>query len=267
MITLKLWRLLEQIDPHTTLYRHLRMAHHRYALWSDYTAYDMIMQVMFLMLASIFFMVTPILTVTFFGAYWAIYIAGAIREEHLTDRFDLLALLPQGASAVYHILAVIHLRHSRMYPLMLDGIRVTGLIGGLMSLVITSGWIVALLSNSGNLTHREVNEITILLLTILAITGYSLTDQVQSVVLSCLLGMVAAMTTQTILQARLLSGVTFIGTQMMTYAVLLISLTVVPDFLPNNVPRFFILFAVTGGAVLLGRELLIFRLWRRVQYE
>lgn len=266
MNTLRAWQMLNSPNESDPLYKRLEIYHYRHSFWTSrgQPMDNIVLPVILGIVSSFLFFVVPILTVSFFGAYWTAYIAGSIRYEHNQHRFDLLALLPGGMTTLNWILLSVHLRNSRIYPLLLDGLQVTRLIGGLVIFVLMSGLVASLLNSDGTI-NNGVQDIVAALLFTVTVSVFVYMDQIQSVIFSCLLGVTVADHTNSTLEAWLIGVSLFITCQLFMYISLILGFGWLNKFLAVSPYHLGLSLLFMGGLLFGLRELLIRFLSERLQ--
>ncbi|MEM6284898.1 MAG: hypothetical protein AAF787_22095 [Chloroflexota bacterium] len=141
IVTPRLWHALVNPNDYAPLYFQLRATYRRpMRRWATYdlSLKNILLGTFNIFLAPFYSLVPPI-AIFFLGTYWAGFVAGQIQREHSHNRFELLALLPGGPGDVYWTLAVLYMRESMIYQYVVDGLRITALVGGMVVFVLGSG--------------------------------------------------------------------------------------------------------------------------------
>ncbi|MEO1444137.1 MAG: hypothetical protein AAFV33_27330, partial [Chloroflexota bacterium] len=196
--------------------------------------------------------------------YWAGFVAGQIQREHSHHRFDLLATLPGGPGDVYWTLAVLYMRESMIYQYVVDGLRITALVGGMVVFVLGSGLSIGLFQPT--LSGNEMLELINATLTIAMLFLFLYIQQMQAAVLSQTVGMALTTFTEQAAEARVGASLVFFTIQLVSYAgFAYIAFGIVPDWVGSTVPFTSSLSLLTGGTMVIAvQEVCIALLWRRL---
>lgn len=268
LLSLRLWYGLRNPNSQLSLYYQLRNTYKDYRGWASNEFNTMTILTMVLNVAAApFFTFMPVLTIFVFGTYWCGYIAGHIQQEHTQDRYDLLALLPDGSLAVSWVLSTLHIRNSGIYQYIHDGLRITMLLGGMVLFVLLTGVTIAVIDNRTPLEEGVFPLLNLaIMLAVLLVTLYW--QQIQAVVLSQMLGM----TIPTLVDERLKSTawaiVVYLSVQLLTYATALtVSLALLPLVLMDGAFAGTLHMLVISGVLIGTHEALIAILWRRLKAQ
>lgn len=258
MLSFQLWHALQNPNEGVPLYLNLKLTYHRSRWWAtrDFTALTLVIVVFNVLLAPLFALL-PVLTIFVISTYWAGYVAGQIQAEHTYDRFDVLALVPDGAMAVCWMLSTLHIRTSNVYHYVFDGLRITVLIGGMILFVLVSGVLIAVLDTSGA-SAESVPPLLTAAVTLAVFLIVLYVQQVQAVILSQLLGIAVPTLVDEVIKTRAWAIVLHMFVQLGGYT---LALTVGAAL----APPIFVVRVLLGGAVLVClHESLIVLLWRRL---
>ena len=259
MTTRFVWHMLNSPNIEAPLYRHLQIAHHRYAMWTS-GGQDVFILIFFMVFATFsapLFLLLPFLNALIFGTYWAGLIADGIQSERQEGRLDLLALLPGGQIAVYQTMTILRLRYSGIYDYAKDALQVIKLIGGVMLFVLTSSLLVSGIGGWGNAHHDDTLQILNLLLIVITLGVAMYIDQIQSIVLCCLIGMITPLYTALPIEARLWGGTAFFGGQLVYYSTFAMSVGILNRILPMGQLRLSIAILIVSFTMVTLREIII----------
>jgi hypothetical protein len=232
LTSLTLWHALQHPNDRTPLYVRLRLGYNRYYGWAsrDFNLGTMLFIALNILIAPLFGLI-PILTIFVFSPIWAGQIAGDIQQEHSQGRFDLLALLPAGAIATCWTLSVLVIRKSStfeyIFQYILDGLRVTMILGGMILLILAAIVLVAVTAPS---SVDSVNgwQLTGLMVALAAALISVYLQQIQAVVLSQLIGMSIPQLTGNPTQARTWAFAVNLGVLVAIYVGVLIPVIALP---------------------------------------
>ncbi len=264
LTSLTLWHALQHPNDRTPLYVHLRLGYNRYRGWAsrDFNVGTLLFIALNIMIAPLFGLI-PILTIFVFSTIWAGQIAGDIQQEHTQGRFDLLALLPGGAIATCWTLSVLVIRKSStfeyIFQYILDGLRVTMILGGMVLLILFAVVMVTLAAPS---SADGVNGLTLIGL-IVAFTAALVSiylQQIQAVVLSQLIGMSIPRLTDNITEARTWAFGVNLAVLMAIYAGILIPVSLMPIDAGWRL-------LIASVMLVAAYEGLIRSLWRHLQHD
>ena len=262
MTTRFVWHMLNSPNVEAPLYRYLQIAHHRYAMWTS-SGQDVFVLIFFMVFATFsapLFLLLPILNVFVFSTYWAALIADGIQSEHQEGRLDLLALLPGGQIAVYQTMTILRLRYSGIYDYAKDGLQVIKLIGGVLLFVLTASLLVSGIGGWGSARYEDTMQILNMLLLVITLGIAMYIDQIQSIVLCCLTGMITPLYTALPIEARLWGGTAFFTGQLVYYSMFVLSVNVLNRLLPNHPLRLSLVVLVISFTMVALREITIRRL-------
>ncbi len=235
--TLQHWHELRHKDETNPLYRKLWHIHYRRSLWAARTDYGH--SISYLTVAVLFspvFILSPLFVSPLFGTYWAAFIAGMIRYEHQQNRFDLMAILPEGSFGAYDTIAALHMRRSRLYYYLDDALNITGLIGGIGTFLLVSGLLVGLATPQLADPQEMWSVFSFVISALLIMVGLYV-DQVQSVILSYEIGLTIPLHTRAALEARVWGASAYLGLQLLLYGVALwLGFWLAPRLLPGGSP-------------------------------
>lgn len=268
MVTFRLWYLLMNPNEQATLYHRLRWKQFRYGRWAsyDFGGLTLLLIVFGILLAPLFVML-PLLTIFVMGAYWAGYVAGELQYERSHARYDLLALLPNGAMAVCWTLATLRIRHSNLFPYVVDGLRITALLGGMLVFMLSSGLVIAFLG-ADRARYAELVQLVSALVSVGAFFSTLYVGQMQAIVLCQLLGIFTPTIAAQPMEARAWAVMLYVGVQMFTHVAALTAALRVLPFVLAALPLSGALSVLLAGAGLVTvQEGIITLLWRHLTVE
>jgi hypothetical protein len=220
--TLQRWRRLRNTDESRPLFRQLWILHYRRSLWAAAPGYGTSLNNM--AITALFYpilVLMPLMVGPLFGTYWASFVAGMIRIEYRQDRFDLIGLLPGGRADAFETLAALHIRRSRLFHFLDDALNITLMLGGILLFLLTSGLLVGLASPSMN-DPAGMAGILRFIINVATLATLLYVDQIQSTILSLLVGMTVPTHTSSTFEARVWGGAAYVGAQITLYAIALI---------------------------------------------
>ena len=211
--------------------------------------------------------ILPLLTIFAFSPYWASEVAGALEHERRKSRLGLLAVLPGGKLSAYHTLAVLNIRRTGVYKWLDDGLGLTLMLGGMVEFVLAVG-LLAVIADARSVRTLEVMQMTSVIATVTAFVVGLYMQQIQSVVLGQVTGLVAMTLADFSIGLRAAAGVGFIVFQLGAYTVAgILWLGVLPSLLGASVYTTALSTILTVALMLSVYEVLIRLLWRRLQIE
>lgn len=267
-LTFRLWDALINVDQHAPLYATLWRSHRRYVMWdsNEVSGLSILYLMMNIALAPLF-VVLPILIVLPFGAYWAGEVAAQIEQEQRQNRLDLLAVLPLGRLHTHYTLSVLSIRRTGIYSRIEDALGMTALITGIMGFMLSVGVFIAF-AEAETLLANSTLQLINMLVTILGFLGGVYIQQIQSVVLAQLIGLIVPVVADFSVGARVAAIVSYLSLQVALYiAAGVLWLAVFPAILRLPALNMAASTVVTGGLLLTADELILRGLWERLQTD
>lgn len=267
-LTFRLWDALVYVDRRAPLYATLWRSHRRYVMWhSNEISGASILYLMLNIALAPLFVVLPLLIIYPFGAYWAGEVAGQIEQEQRQNRLDLLAVLPKGRLHTHHTLSVLSIRRTGIYARIEDGLGMTALFGGIVGFMLGVGVLVASVEAETLLANGVLQLVNMLGTTV----GFFCTvyiQQIQSVLLAQLIGLVVPVVADFSVGARVAAIVSYISVQVALYIVAgVMWLGVFPAILRLPALNMAVGTVVTGGLLVTTYEWLLRGLWGRLQTD
>ena len=277
MLGWQLWRALNHPPRHHPLFQytltHAKKEEPRVApgffMWIFMcSTMSLIWTVIFDWLPYIF-ITAIILLNTVYALRWALRISGTIVSEKESQRYDLLAALPIGMLGTSWAISTgcLHRRSSfRWLPYLMLMLAVMTTITMVIMGLLTTFVLSTDLNTEALLANLNLLEIAIL--TVPFTFGFYI-DQLYSILIATLIGMVATIDVQNSTDARLRAAIIFATIQLAIYALLFTVLVV-------GLPRVFVFFGFSSVTMLMAesiiglllfiviREWLVRRMWHYI---
>ena len=202
-MTWKLWRALQTPPVDHPLYRrHVKHTSFYYVGWVGPVLILLVGTILAPTLFFVFLLLTPVLYAltngTVYGAMWAMHISSGITRERQRHTYDLLAVSPGGPMEANWALCTATLYRNRTFEHVSgDLIWVIRVLLGLIALAVLT------LFGVSSIDYQQ--RTLALALSSLAFTGAIYINYVQAVTIACLMGIIVATYTQSVVDSRLWS--------------------------------------------------------------
>lgn len=174
------------------------------------------------MLLATLVVVTPFLLinlVNLVGIFWSAQVAATIVQERDLGRYDLLCLLPDGASGVNFAISSGCLHRGGLFAVLHSITRVIMVIALLLLLILLVVAVGGIIASNRSTSSLATNDLKTLVEAAVIVIAYFIHYR-QSVVLSPLVGMFASTYTANTNEARLFASFVYITIQLLTYGVI-----------------------------------------------